>query len=1078
MHQKSRIVASVSLLLGFTALALFASTASSATDTKVLLVFEAEEMQLEAPMRAVNHPTASGGRAILVPEGSGPRGSARIELDLPLAGEYYVHAITLAELPSDDSFWISFDGQNRHLWDLPNKLEWSWHTVTNRFEPGPSSFRLDAGPHTLEVAGREDGAWIDRILVTNDPRHLPGVISISDIDPAWSGASIHFDVVENGGRQFVAFYDADRVMTVASRSLGAEEWVFVRLPSQALWDSHDYVTLAVDRAGHVHVAGNMHNDPLVYFRTTTPFDISTLIRVDHMTGANEREVTYPRFLDGPDGGLVFSYRNGSSGNGRTYFNRYDEATRSWSRLLDQPLFSSDPGRSTSSYPTLPTWNDGYYHLAWVWRDSPDSATTHDVCYARSRDLVEWETSTGSPLSLPLTPSRAEVVDPIPTHGGLLNGNLKLNFDHGDRPILSYHKYDENGNTQIYNARLEAEGWRIYRTSSWSERWEIGGRGVLSFSVVVGEIRRGPEGKIFQDFSHWEEGSGTWSLDPETLVPINSTPRTPSIPTALLNPENPDLKVLFHFAEGSGDRNSFLRWEALPKNGDLAPPFTPPPSSLRLYQLGHEEVSDRDRDGLPDEWELLHFHHLDQVGSEDPDQDGLSNFLEFHRGSDPLGSGSALDEHLILYLKFDESPGDQQVLDSSPQQVHGYLGDNPGADDADPGRDLDTPFNGTGSLRLDPTLHPQHASIPNPRGLFDLGEEKTIMAWVNPDRHQAWHALVCGDDFAYGLYLNRRGAPRAYLRYPTAQSSPSSSVSLPPSHWNHVALVVGTHGLTVYLNGRVLTNSAYEADVRPITSLLIGNDRYPGDAFHGRIDEVKIYDRALTPDEVAAEGIRTLDDPFAALDDPDLLLVLNLDETEGQTTKDETDHDHEAYLGAHPNPDPADPQWDPLLGVDGGSVRFRGESDHVTILNRDPSFDPDDAMTLSAWVRYEDIESWDPILAGDDYQFGLYLKPGGQIQAYFRNLSPRATSKSTVTLASRTWAHVALTKSGETVRLFVDGEMVSTSRHQGSLPPIEQFRLGFDGWTGARMNGWIDLVRVHRRALGPDEIVRLMRLSRP
>ena len=39
-----------------------------------------------------------------------------------------------------------------------------------------------------------------------------------------------------GDRQFVAFYDADRQLTVAARTLDSRQWQLVRLPTRVGWD--------------------------------------------------------------------------------------------------------------------------------------------------------------------------------------------------------------------------------------------------------------------------------------------------------------------------------------------------------------------------------------------------------------------------------------------------------------------------------------------------------------------------------------------------------------------------------------------------------------------------------------------------------------------------------------------------------------------------------------------------------------------------------------------------------------------------------------------------------------------------
>ena len=109
------------------------------------------------------------------------------------------------------------------------------------------------------------------------------------------------------------------------------DWTYHVLPQQTGWDSHNYITMAVDDAGQLHLAADMHVVPLVYFRTTTPGDIRSFQRIDRMVGDLESRCTYPRFLRGPDNALLFTYRDGGSGNGNQIYNRYDVGTQTWRR---------------------------------------------------------------------------------------------------------------------------------------------------------------------------------------------------------------------------------------------------------------------------------------------------------------------------------------------------------------------------------------------------------------------------------------------------------------------------------------------------------------------------------------------------------------------------------------------------------------------------------------------------------------------------------------------------------------------------------------------------------------------------
>ena len=270
-----------------------------------------------------------------------------------------------------------------------------------------------------------------------------------DTVPSWF--PVGFCLLTHEGRQYVAYYNADHQMTVAARDLDSKVWQKVVLPSKIGWDSHNYVTMAVDEHGNIHLSGNMHCVQLVYFRTTKAGDISSFRQLK-MTGVDEKRCTYPRFLTGADGELLFTYRSGGSGNGSNIYNKYDTGTQRWSRFLDTPLFDGEGERN--AYPHGPVQGpDGHFHVVWVWRDTPDCATNNNLSYARSRDLKHWETAAGEPVKLPLTLGQKELcVDPIPSHGGIINGCERLVFDRKNRPMISYHKADEAGHMQIYVTR--------------------------------------------------------------------------------------------------------------------------------------------------------------------------------------------------------------------------------------------------------------------------------------------------------------------------------------------------------------------------------------------------------------------------------------------------------------------------------------------------------------------------------------------------------------------------------------------------------------------------------------------------
>lgn len=421
------------------------------------------------------------------------------------------------------------------------------------------------------------------------------VLAVDSLNVARVSAAypVGFALLTHPPYQFVAFYNTRHRLTVACRKLSERKWTFHKLPDVTGWDSHNYIALTADRDGYLHLSADMHASPLKYFRTTRPWDISTFKRLAEMTGIDEKRCTYPHFLRDENGQLLFTYRDGGSGDGNQMYDCYDPQTQTWRPFLHSPL--TDGQGTNNAYFNGPIRGPGgWYHLAWVWRANPNAATCHDLCYARSRDLKHWETSGGRPLTLPIRMDNCEIVDPVPQHGGLSNINVKIGFDAMGRVTISYHKNDAEGDTQPFVARLENGHWVIHQVANWPVPWDFSGTGTLAGEIHIGPVHAEPDGLLTMYFDHFKFGKGTWVLDPQTLratreVVIEDTPPALASPTG----DFPGLQV--HWAGDSGTSGirglSYrLRWETLdanrdhPRKGKL-----PPPSMLQVIAIKTTEA---------------------------------------------------------------------------------------------------------------------------------------------------------------------------------------------------------------------------------------------------------------------------------------------------------------------------------------------------------------------------------------------------------------------------------------------------------------------------------------------------------
>jgi polygalacturonase len=142
---------------------------------------EAESGTVTAPMQVQSDSAAWGGRYVTVASGNNSSGSAPsngstvIPFSVPSAGTYRLWGRVIDPANTDDSFWVRVDGGAWINWnDIPLGAAWHWARVTNdASSDAVVTVSLAAGSHTVSFAYREDGARLDRVIITDDANLVP-----------------------------------------------------------------------------------------------------------------------------------------------------------------------------------------------------------------------------------------------------------------------------------------------------------------------------------------------------------------------------------------------------------------------------------------------------------------------------------------------------------------------------------------------------------------------------------------------------------------------------------------------------------------------------------------------------------------------------------------------------------------------------------------------------------------------------------------------------------------------------------------------------------------------------------------
>jgi hypothetical protein len=283
------------------------------------------------------------------------------------------------------------------------------------------------------------------------------VVNVAD---GWARNSVNTvvfrknSIVSFKGFQIIAFYNDKQQVVLGKRKIGEKNWELnVTAFTGRIRDAHNAISIMIDGDGFLHMAWDHHNNRLNYARSLAPLSLDMGAKME-MTGKNESSVSYPEFYRMPDGGLLFLYRDGGSGRGNLVVDRYDLPTRTW-KQLHQNLIDGEGKRN--AYWQACVDNRGTIHISWVWRESPDASSNHDLCYARSRDGgVTWERSDGKTYSLPVNAANAEYAFRIPQKSELIN-QTSMTADKRGRPYIATYWRDQQSDVPQYRLVFQKSG---------------------------------------------------------------------------------------------------------------------------------------------------------------------------------------------------------------------------------------------------------------------------------------------------------------------------------------------------------------------------------------------------------------------------------------------------------------------------------------------------------------------------------------------------------------------------------------------------------------------------------------------
>ncbi len=189
-----------------------------------------------------------------------------------------------------------------------------------------------------------------------------------------------------------------------------------------------------------------------------------------------------------------------------------------------------------------------------------------------------------------------------------------------------------------------------------------------------------------------------------------------------------------------------------------------------------------------------------------------------------------------------------------------------------------------------------------------------------------------------------------------------------------------------------------------------------------------------------------------------------DEMEGATLGDKSGRGHDGTFQGNV-------KW--AKGRIGGALDMDGQRSYVQIAD-ESAFDLTGEITIAYWVNIGSVTTdWMPFITKGDTSWRLSTANNREARLHLGAGGAIVSTDKPVGLGE--WHHVAATCGGNTIRIYIDGNLAATGTYAGGIVPNSSpVMIGANADVMNRFfDGLIDDVRVYNRVLADDEIKTLV-----
>jgi hypothetical protein len=355
--------------------------------------------------------------------------------------------------------------------------------------------------------------------------------------------------------------------------------------------------------------------------------------------------------------------------------------------------------------------------------------------------------------------------------------------------------------------------------------------------------------------------------------------------------------------------------------------------------------------------------------------------------------------------------------------------------------------------------------------------------------QGWFKTGSHSNFGLGIVMgNAAGSQSAWLGWcASANLGASSSIgggfygrnygsAINDDNWHFVTLTFsgGANGTaSLYTDGKLKVTDTYTPNLQS-TAIMFGKTN-SGTSYwyNGAIDQVRIYDYARTPAQIAWDYNRGAPVAHWRLDECQGPIANDASGNDNHGTINITSGGSQNALGSCSSGNSTDAWYNGREGKFNGSLSFDGTNDYIDLGNNSSIRNFSDQISVSAWAKYNAY--------GGGQAYSVIAVKGTPWTFLLENYASKIRFRVTVGGLDKNasdseihelnrWYHFVGTYDGANIKIYKDGKLVGTTPATGNLAVNDiSAKIGTYQGTNYNFNGQIDEVRIYNYALTQDQI---------